>query len=133
MPGVQWSVENSMDDVRLGGKDVHMNNPAEKLNYHGAANDTANKLKGANYGYPSCVPAWDTASLGTNIAVGTLWKPDSTPAGDCAGRQLGRVHFPAHTAPLDVKFLPDGSAAFVSFHGSWYALPFYSQPISTVL
>lgn len=30
-----------------------------------------------------------------------------------------RLTFPAHTAPLDVKFLNDGSAAFISFHGSW--------------
>ena len=52
-----WSVENSMDDVRYSSKDVHNENPAEKFNYHGALNDTANKQKGLNFGYPNCVAA----------------------------------------------------------------------------
>ncbi|KAM7213102.1 soluble quino protein glucose dehydrogenase [Rhypophila decipiens] len=120
-----WSVENSMDDVKLGGKDVHNENPAEKANYHGALNDTSNKLKGANYGYPSCVAAWDTGLLGqSNLQVGSLFNPDIAPkASDCASRQQARIHFPSHTAPLDIKWVPDGSAAYVSFHGSWDRRP----------
>lgn len=110
-----------MDDIRLGGRDVHNENPAEKLNYHGAINDTSNKLKGANFGYPSCVAAWDTALLGVNtLSVGSLFNPDGVPkATDCASRQPARLVFPSHTAPLDIKFTPDGSAAYISFHGSW--------------
>lgn len=120
-----WSVENSMDDVRLNSKDVHNENPAEKANYHGALNDTSNKLMGANYGYPSCVPAWDTALLGVStLSVGSLFNPDSTPkASDCASRQQGRIHFPSHTAPLDIKWTPDGLTAYVAFHGSWDRRP----------
>lgn len=38
---------------------------------------------------------------------------------DCLKRQAPRLVFPAHTAPIDIKFKKDGSAAFVSFHGSW--------------
>ncbi len=34
-------------------------------------------------------------------------------------RQGPRLVFPSHTAPLEVKFKGDGSAAFVAFHGSW--------------
>ena len=108
-----------MDDVKFGGKDVHIDNPAEKANYHGRLNDTSNKLKGANFGYPSCVPALDTASVG-NIPVGSLFKADGTPAAsDCASRTLGRVMFPAHTAPLAIEFNANGTAAYVAFHGSW--------------
>ena len=113
-----------MDDIRLGGKDVHNENPAEKLNYHGSLNDTANKLKGVNFGYPSCIPAWDTQLLGNGLEVGQLFMPDGVPkATDCASRQPGRVHFPSHTAPLDIKFTANATAAYVSFHGSWNRRP----------
>src|SRR5262245_17256009 len=116
----QWSVENSMDDVKFGGRDVHNENPAEKMNFHGALNDTANKLKGANYGYPQCVAAWDPSLLqGSSLSVGSLFKADGTPSGDCTGKQQARLHFHSHTAPLDVKFLQDGSEAYITFHGSW--------------
>ncbi|KAK3373654.1 soluble quino protein glucose/sorbosone dehydrogenase [Lasiosphaeria ovina] len=123
--GGVWSVENSMDDIRLGGKDVHNENPAEKANFHGALNDTANKLRGANYGYPGCVAAWDTGLLGQSaLAVGSLFSPDGVPkASDCATRQQARIHFPSHTAPLDIKWTPDGAAAYISFHGSWDRSP----------
>lgn len=113
-----------MDDLRFNGRDVHNDNPAEKMNYHGSLNDTANRLRGANFGYPSCFPAWDTQGLGNGLEVGQLFMPDSVlRATDCASRQQGRVHFPAHTAPLDVKFTPNATAAYVSFHGSWNRRP----------
>ncbi len=119
--GGVWSVENSMDDIKLGGKDVHNENPAEKLNYHGVLNDTSNKWKGANFGYPSCIAAWDTQLLGVStLSVGNLFSPDGVPkVSDCASRTPARIHFPSHTAPLDIKFVPDGSVAYVTFHGSW--------------
>jgi glucose/arabinose dehydrogenase len=123
--GGVWSVENSMDDIRLNSKDVHNENPAEKLNYHGVLNDTSNKFKGANFGYPSCVAAWDTGLLGvSSLSVGSLFSPDSVPkASDCASRTPARIVFPSHTAPLDIKFTPDGSTAYISFHGSWDRSP----------
>ncbi|KAK4222954.1 soluble quino protein glucose/sorbosone dehydrogenase [Podospora fimiseda] len=120
-----WSVENQMDDVRLSGRDIHNNNPAERLSYHGILNATNNRYKGLNYGYPSCVPAWDTASINLpNVVVGSLFKPDNVPnANDCANRMTGRLHFPPHTAPLDVKFNANGTQAYISFHGSWNRNP----------
>ncbi len=52
--------------------------------------------------------------------MGSLFPPDGTPpANDCSSRQQARIHFAPHTAPLDIKFLPNGSAAYISFHGSW--------------
>ncbi|KAK4200939.1 soluble quino protein glucose/sorbosone dehydrogenase [Triangularia verruculosa] len=120
-----WSVENQMDDVRLNGRDIHNNNPAERLSYHGILNATTNRYKGLNYGYPSCVPAWDPQNVGINgLVVGSLFKPDSVPnANDCANRMTGRLHFHAHTAPLDVKFTANGTAAYIAFHGSWNRNP----------
>ena len=111
-----------MDDIKLNSKDVHNENPAERFNYHGVLNDTSNKFKGANYGYPSCVAAWDTGLLGvSSLSVGGLFSPDGVPkASDCASRQGPRLSFPSHTAPLDVKFTADGTAAYITFHGSWY-------------
>ena len=161
--GGVWSVENSMDDIRLNSKDVHNENPAEKANYHGVLNDTANSFKGKNYvslpcshislrfhllcllhrsacdiplswrvcglrrvqGYPSCIAAWDTGLLGVStLSVGSLFSPDGVPkASDCASRQQARIHFPSHTAPLDIKWTPDGATAYISFHGSWDRSP----------
>lgn len=119
-----WSVENSADDIQKGGKDVHTNNPAEELNYHGLLNDTTGAQYKANYGYPSCFAAWDPSTLGgSGTKVGTQLAIDasvgaSTDA-DCAKKYAPRLVFPAHTAPLDIKFKKDGSAAYITFHGSW--------------
>jgi len=60
----QWSAENSADDIKKGGKDVHTNNPAEELDFHVLLNDTTNSLLGANYGYPACFSTWDASALG---------------------------------------------------------------------
>ncbi|GAB1317098.1 Soluble quino protein glucose/sorbosone dehydrogenase [Madurella fahalii] len=125
--GGVWSVENQMDDLRLNGRDIHTNNPAERLSYHGVLNDTANRYKGLNYGYPSCVPAWDPQNVGINgLLVGSLFKPDGVPnvaADECNNRMTGRLHFHAHTAPLDIKFNANSTAAYIAFHGSWNRNP----------
>ncbi|KAK0710840.1 hypothetical protein B0H67DRAFT_646266 [Lasiosphaeris hirsuta] len=103
------SVENSLDEARVGVKDVHNDNPAEKASYHGVLNNTANKLKGANYG---------------GIQVGTLFTLDSVlKATDCASREPGWLHFHAHTAPLDIKFNANATHAHATFHGSWNRNP----------
>jgi len=116
-----WSVENSADDIKKGGKDVHTNNPAEELNFHGLLNGTANPLHGANYGYPACFSTWDASTLGNT--VGTQTSIDASVGNptdaDCLKRTAPKLVFPAHTAPVDIKFKKDGSAAFVTFHGSW--------------
>ncbi|KAH6615740.1 soluble quino protein glucose/sorbosone dehydrogenase [Chaetomium sp. MPI-SDFR-AT-0129] len=127
-----WSVENQMDDIHLNGVDIHTNNPAERLSYHGILNATDNPQKGRNFGYPSCVPAWDPSSITSlpNLSVGDLFHPDDVPdpsdigaCDDTTARATGRLHFPAHTAPLDVKFTADGTAAYIAFHGSWDRSP----------
>lgn len=114
------TVENSIEDAKFNGKDVHNENPAEKANYHGSLNATSNPLKGANFGYPSCFPVWDPSFFGSGVQVGDLFHADKTPAAiDCASRQKGRLNFPSHTAPLDIKFNANATAAFIAFHGGW--------------
>lgn len=120
-----------MDDIKREGRDVHNDNPADKLNYLGIVNDTdANPLQGRNYGYPACVAAWDPSVLSnTNLKVGSQFVPNLPVGADletadegCSRFEPPRLVFPAHAAPLDIKFKEDGSAAFISFHGSWLVI-----------
>ncbi|KAK5655110.1 hypothetical protein OQA88_6009 [Cercophora sp. LCS_1] len=119
------SVENSLDDMRMDDRDVHVDNPAKRFSYHGILNATTNARKGLNFGYPSCFGAWDPSTLGqSSLQVGQLVRPDGVPAAsDCAQSATGRLHFHAHTAPLDIKFNANRTAAYISFHGSWNRNP----------
>lgn len=129
-------MENSADEIHRDGVDIHNENPAEELNYHGVAGDPDNELAGVNYGYPVCFSAWETEGIpeGEAITVGSQFGGiDGTPYEEVASvtsltevddfcrneRQGPSIVFPSHTAPLDVKFNGDGSAAYVAFHGSW--------------
>jgi glucose/arabinose dehydrogenase len=121
-----YSVENSVDDFNRSGENIHQNNPGEEMNFHGYLNGTAFDGQGGNYGYPSCFAAWNVSEIpdnegidvGTQFAIGdqnatvndTFCKED---------RVAPRLTFAAHMAPLDIKFNQNGTAAWVSFHGSW--------------
>jgi len=122
-----FSVENSIDQMMREGVDIHENNPGEELNFHGALNGTGIKQQGGNYGYPDCLALWDNTDnipddlkklpVGSQIVM----NPNAT-LNDafCAKERVApRLSFQAHAAPLDIKFQPDGSNAFVTFHGSW--------------
>lgn len=66
--------------------------------------------------YP--VPDFD-GEVGEQFAIGT---PNSTlndTTCDLANRQAPRLSFQAHTAPLDILFNEMGTAAWITFHGSW--------------
>ena len=112
--------------MKRNGQDVHNNNPGEELNFHGPINSTNTRL-GANFGYPNCYAVWDTASV-SGLARGSQMIQNA-PSGSltdsyCATTPLPpRLAFPAHTAPLDIKFRKDGKAAYVTFHGSWNRSP----------
>ncbi|KAL2016307.1 hypothetical protein VTK56DRAFT_3878 [Thermocarpiscus australiensis] len=119
-----WSVENSADQIVRMGRDIHEDNPGEELNFHGYLNDTS--AMGANYGYPHCFALWNTTDFPErgDLTVGDQFVLDNTASlNDAAcARDFAppRLTFRAHTAPLDIKFLPaTGAGAFVSFHGSW--------------
>jgi len=122
-----YSVENSVDDIERSGKTINQNNPGEELNYHGYLNGTESNMQGKNYGYPSCFAAWNITevpdfegTVGSQFAIGdqnatindTFCQED---------RIAPRITFNAHMAPLDIKFNPNGTAAWVTMHGSWSA------------
>ncbi|KAG7101145.1 WHI2-like protein P4H10.16c like [Verticillium longisporum] len=119
-----WSVENSVDNLERDGVDIHSNNPGEELNFHGFLNGSTYG-QGGNYGYPRCLALWSTDDfprLG-NMSTGDQFEASNDRADDTAGCSnqytAPRLTFQAHSAPLDIVFTPDGSEAFVTFHGSW--------------
>lgn len=121
-----FSVENSVDNFQRNGQNIHQNNPGEELNFHGYLNGTQAQEQGRNYGYPSCYAAWNVSEIPQNegISVGTQFAIGNQNAtvNDTfcqRDRQAPRLTFPAHTAPLDIKFNSAGNAAWVTFHGSW--------------
>ncbi|KAI1497949.1 soluble quino protein glucose/sorbosone dehydrogenase [Biscogniauxia marginata] len=135
-----WSVENSADEIHRGDTDLHNNNPAEEMNYHGVLKDVDNPPKGINYGYPACFSAWQITEIPSNagITIGSQFgglagtpylevtEAESMEEVDtfCRTQRQGpHLVFPSHTAPLDIKFKEDGSAAYIAFHGSWNRQP----------
>ncbi|KAK1672896.1 soluble quino protein glucose/sorbosone dehydrogenase [Colletotrichum godetiae] len=119
-----WTVENSADQLRRNNVDIHTDNPAEELNFHGRLIDST-KDQGGNYGYPNCFAVWSTEGFPNrgNMTTGDQFTLNPSPTLNdttCNSAYVPpRLSFQAHTAPLDIKFTPDGSEAFVTFHGSW--------------
>ncbi|KAF7561532.1 hypothetical protein G7046_g2616 [Stylonectria norvegica] len=123
-----FTVENSVDQLRRHGKDIHADNPAEEMNFHGYLNGSKTD-QGGNYGYPQCLTVWSTDNFPD---LGDLKTGDQFPK-DASGDEVTALSddqcrddkvapvlaFQAHTAPLDIKFTDNGTEAFVSFHGSW--------------
>lgn len=122
-----YSVENSADDIERMNQDIHLNNPGEELNFHGALSALGSNSSqgGRNHGYPDCFALWDTnipQNRNGNMKVGSQFSLGTTDVDDddCfVNYEAPRLTFEAHTAPLDIKFSKDGSEAYVSFHGSW--------------
>lgn len=118
-----FSVENSADQVERNGTDIHQDNPGEEMNYHGFLNGSKEN-QGGNYGYPDCFALWgtDIPNKG-NLTVGSQFAldPSATLNDTTCARDFvpPRLTFQAHTAPLDMLFSSDGTAAYVTFHGSW--------------
>ncbi|KAB5583127.1 hypothetical protein GE09DRAFT_291680 [Coniochaeta sp. 2T2.1] len=125
--GGVYSVENSADQLKRGGTDVHQDNPGEEMNFHGHLNDSASLSASSrpNFGYPHCFALWDTDSFPDkgDMKIGSqfvLDPSDTLNDATCAEEYVPpRLTFQAHMAPLDIKFTSDGALAYVSFHGSW--------------
>jgi glucose/arabinose dehydrogenase len=131
-----WSVENSADDIERQGTDIHLENPAEELNFLGYLNGSTED-QGGNYGYPNCYAIWNTTDfpsvgslqVGDQFALNPNASLNDTTCND--NYVAPRLVFLAHTAPLDIKFTPDGSLAYVTFHGSCMSsLPLCLSPSS---
>ncbi|KAJ3053821.1 hypothetical protein HK097_003287 [Rhizophlyctis rosea] len=126
--GQIWSVENSSDEIyRKDGDeifDVSETNPAEKL--HKLGNPTSPKA--GWYGYPYCFTVYDPTPFPHDRRYRPgdqfVQEPGSTVAGVRTTDRLCRnvtqpaVIFPAHNAPLDLKFSPVDTNAYVALHGS---------------
>ncbi|RVD83207.1 uncharacterized protein DFL_007603 [Arthrobotrys flagrans] len=131
--GQLWSVENSADNIKRDGIDVHTDNPGEELNFHGSVRDTSSSRR--NYGYPFCFTAWDPSVIPDHgdIARGQQFSLDSeVDDAKCASDyQAPRLVFPAHTAPLDIIFDKTGDA-WVTLHGSWNRDPPIGYQLITI-
>ncbi len=119
-----YAVENSADGVTRNGQDVHENNPGEELNFFGYLNGTATANQGGNFGYPHCFAVWDAAEIPDNdgLAIGVQFATQENATlrdETCASDYIPpRLTFPAHYAPIDIKFTPAGDTAYVTFRGS---------------
>ncbi|GAB1317801.1 Soluble quino protein glucose/sorbosone dehydrogenase [Madurella fahalii] len=123
-----WGVENSGDQLTrsTGGRtvDVHIDNPAEELNYLG---DPA-KSNEQWYGYPTCWTVGNPSVIpdkSFKIGQQFLISPNSTFDDDsCAQQSMPpRLSIQAHSAPIDGKFDKDFTNMYVSLHGSWNRQP----------
>lgn len=118
-----WSVENSVDEMTRDGKDIHENNPAEELNFHGYLNGSTSD-QGGNYGYPYCYALWSTKNVPNlgDLSIGDQFpgSETSTLSDESCNKDYvaPRLVFQAHTAPLDIKFTDNGTDAYITFHGS---------------
>lgn len=125
--GGVYSVENSVDNLRRDGVDVHINNPGEELNFNGFLS-SAPANPPPNHGYPDCVALWDTniPNRGSLVVGNQFTSTQTATLNDttCATKFVApRLTFQAHMAPLGLEFRADGSEAYVSFHGSWNRQP----------
>ncbi|KAH7383634.1 soluble quino protein glucose/sorbosone dehydrogenase [Cadophora sp. MPI-SDFR-AT-0126] len=123
LTGGIYSVENSVDQLERNDVDIHQNNPGEEVNFHGFLNGSTEN-QGGNYGYPLCYALWNTSIPNAdNLTVGAQFTSEQNATVDdnfCAEERVPpRLTFEAHVAPLDIIFLPNGTKAYVSFHGSW--------------
>ncbi|KAG6019800.1 hypothetical protein E4U41_003074 [Claviceps citrina] len=129
--GYIWSVENSIDEMKRRGVDVHNSNPGEELNFHGLPTDNRNGYHGKNYGYPACVAIFNTSNVDGypgGAKRGLQMVGDQMPSSYtddwCKSHTVAPfITFGSHLAPLDIKFRPDGRFALISFHGSWNRKP----------
>jgi len=103
---------------------VHIDNPAEELNYLG---DPA-KSNEQWYGYPTCWTVGDPSVIKDKtfkIGQQFMITPNSTfNDATCAEKSVPpRLPMKAHSAPIDGKFDKDYKNLYVSLHGSWNRQP----------
>lgn len=136
-----WGVENSADNVfrRKGNvtTDVHIDNPGEKVHNFG----DPSKGNGTFYGYPYCFSVWNPSAFvpaGDNFTTGD-WFAQLLPSNywndtSCQTKATKpRLLFQAHSAPLDIKFGPNGdNNLYVTLHGSWNRVPPTGYKVVTI-
>jgi glucose/arabinose dehydrogenase len=86
---------------------------------------------------PQCHAVWDPtvlpSPLNTQLKVGDVIAHGTVDtASTCANRVPPKLCFPSHTAPIDIKFNANGTAAYITFHGSWNRSPADGYRLSRV-
>lgn len=135
------TVDIQLDNMHRHNRDIHQTNPGDELNFHGRPSDHHSRVYGRNFGYPACVAIFDASVV------------EGYPGGAKTGMQMTGDHMrgmnftdeycqshtvapvitlDAHLAPLDIDFLDDGSAAFISMHGSWNRKPGVGYRVSRI-
>lgn len=126
--GMLWGVENSSDELHrtINGVpvDIHIDNPADEINYLG----DPSKENTDWYGYPTCYTCGaPDAITDRKFSVGDQFvlEPNATFSDDtCKGRSRpAKLTLPAHSAPLDAKFDKSFTNIYVTIHGSWNRSP----------
>ncbi|KAL8297772.1 hypothetical protein RB597_007178 [Gaeumannomyces tritici] len=118
-----YSMDNTADGIVREGVDVSFWNPGEELNFHGYLNGSTQD-QGGNYGYPTCFAVRNVTTIPNSgsLKVGDQFGANTDGSNSdeaCAANYTApRLTFPAHFAPMDIKFNQDGSTAFLSFRGS---------------
>jgi hypothetical protein len=123
-----WGIENASDEIHrtVGGDsvDIHMDNPADEINYLG----DPSKENRDWYGYPTCYTVWKPESItDRKFAVGDQFvlAPNATFSDDTCASKSNQARFAvqAHSAPLDAVFDKNFSSMYVTYHGSWNRVP----------
>ncbi|KAK4655086.1 hypothetical protein QC762_404850 [Podospora pseudocomata] len=122
-----YAVENSVDGVTRNGQDIRENNPGEELNFFGYLDETVkvNASANNNYGYPHCFAVWDPSEIpdGDGLGVGKQFAVEENSSltdETCESDYVApRLTFPAHYAPIDLKFSTGGETGYITFRGSF--------------
>ncbi|RXW12263.1 hypothetical protein EST38_g13592 [Candolleomyces aberdarensis] len=127
--GLVYSIENSLDNayrvINGQNRDIHINNPAEKV-YRLGDPSNPRQLFG---GYPHCYTVWEPSDFtDKQFAVGDWFVQNNSGQYNddwCNTNATKPVALlPPHTAPLDMKFgLGTDSNMYAALHGSWNRQP----------
>ena len=123
-----WGVENASDEIHRtvdnNAVDIHIDNPADELNFLGDPSKANNDW----YGYPTCYTVWKPEAItDKKFAVGDQFvlTPNATFSDDtCISKSTpAKLGFQAHSAPLDATFNGNYTSMYVTLHGSWNRSP----------
>ncbi|KAF5622874.1 L-sorbosone dehydrogenase [Fusarium sp. NRRL 52700] len=122
-----FSTENSYEVLKRDRQDISVDNPGEEMNFHGYLNGST-VSGGGNYGYPFCYSLWSTRKFPDigGMKIGEQFGADHKSGiprrldEKCSRDHVAPVQvFQAQSAPIGIEFNPNGTRAYMAFHGSW--------------
>ncbi|KAI9157875.1 Cellobiose dehydrogenase-like protein [Paramyrothecium foliicola] len=121
---VVWGLDNGADNINrtIDGTetDIHIDEPAEELNYLGDPSRPNEQW----YGYPLCHTVWSGQDFPDfNPITGSQFTPvlnNTWTDARCEKESLSaRLSMQAHVAPLDGKFDKENNNLYVTLHGHY--------------